>query len=110
MDIKEFNQKYILNYNVDETHPDNIEFVLETIERRTLQVSLTYKRLKSETPVEWLSDKIGEEILAGRNPGKFQTGFYDNMKRKLINTFLIKNRIKNFDPLDTNQEIDFLFK
>lgn len=110
MDIKEFNKKYILSYNINETHPDNIEFSLETIDRRSLQPSLEYKKLKSETPVEWLSDKIGEEILAGRNPGKFQTSFYDNVKRKLINTLLIKNRIKGFDALNTEDSIDFLFK
>ncbi len=110
MDIKEFNKKYILNYSINETHPENIEFTLETIDRKTLQPSLDFKRLKSETPVEWLSDKIGEEILAGRNPGKFQTNFYDNVKRKLINTLLIKNRIKGFDALNTTQSIEFLLK
>ncbi len=110
MDIKEFSKKYILNYNVNETHPENIEFTLETINRTTLQPSLDYKRLKSETPVEWLSDKIGEEILAGRNPSKFQTNFYDNVKRKLINTLFIKNRIKGLDALDTSESIDFLFR
>lgn len=110
MDIKDFNKKYILSYNINETHPENIEFTLETIDRATLQPSLEYKKLKSETPVEWLSDKIGEEILAGRNPGKFQTSFYDNVKRKLINTLLIKNRIKGLDPLDTNEDITYLFR
>ncbi len=110
MDIKEFNTKYILNYTVNETHPENIEFTLETIERSTLRPTLNFKRLKSETPVEWLSDKIGEEILAGRNPSQFQTSFYDNVKRKLINTLIIKNRIKGFDALDINQDILFLFR
>lgn len=110
MTIQEFNKKYILNYNVNETHPENIEFTLETINRNTLQPTLDFKKLKSETPVEWLSDKIGEEILAGRNPGKFQTGFYDNVKRKLINTFIIKNRIKGLDALDVNASIDFLLR
>lgn len=110
MDIKEFNKKYILNYNVNESHPENIEFTLETINRNTLQPTLDYKKLKSETPVEWLSDKIGEEILAGRNPGKFQASFYDNVKRKLINTLILKNRIKGFDALNTNESIDFLLR
>ena len=110
MTIQEFNKKYILNYNVNETHPENIEFTLETINRATLQPTLDFKKLKSETPVEWLSDKIGEEILAGRNPGKFQTSFYDNVKRKLINTFIIKNRIKGLDALDVNASIDFLLR
>ncbi|NIJ46308.1 hypothetical protein FHR24_002792 [Wenyingzhuangia heitensis] len=110
MDIKEFNQKYILNYTVNESHPENIEFTLETINRKTLQPTLEFKRLKSETPVEWLSDKIGEEILAGRSPAKFQTSFYDNVKRKLINTLIIKNRIKGFDALDINVSIDFLLR
>lgn len=110
MDIKEFSQKYILNYNVNESHPENIEFTLETIDRKTLQPSLDFKKLKSETPVEWLSDKIGEEILAGRSPAKFQTSFYDNVKRKLINTFIIKNRIKGLDALDTGVSVDFLLK
>lgn len=110
MDIKEFNKKYILNFNVNETHPENIEFTLETIERATLQPSLDFKKLKNETPVEWLSDKIGEEILAGRNPSKFQTSFYDNVKRKLINTLIIKNRVKGFDALNTEESVDFLFR
>jgi len=110
MDIKEFNKKYILNYTINENDPNTIEFSLETIDRRTLQPTLDIKKLKSETPVEWLSDKIGEEILAGRNPGQFQTSFYNNVQRKLINTLLIKNRIKGLNALDTTLSIDFLLR
>lgn len=110
MDIKEFNKKYILNYSVNESHPVNLEFALETIDRTTLQPTLDFKKLKNETPVEWLSDKIGEEILEGRHPEKFRVSFYDNVKRKLINTLLLKNRIKGFDPLNTDESVDFLFR
>ena len=108
MNIQDFKKKYILNITINETHPVNIEFHLETILRATLQPTLDYKRIKSEAPVEWLSEKIEEEVLAGRHPGKFTESFYDNMKRKLINTFLIKNSIIGFDALNTENDISSL--
>ncbi|MDO6738043.1 hypothetical protein [Wenyingzhuangia sp. 2_MG-2023] len=110
MEIKEFNNKYLLNFSINESHPENIEFGLEIINRNTLQTTLDYKKLKSETPVDWLTEKIGEEILAGRHPEKFKTSFYENVKRKLINTLIIKNNLKGFNALDTNESVEFLFR
>lgn len=110
MDIKEFNKKFFLNFNVDEEQKENIEFELTTIDRNTLQPTLTYKKIKSETPNDWLQEKIGEEILAGKKPDVFINSFYDNTKRKLINTLIIKNNIKGIDVLDLNVSIDFLFR
>jgi len=110
MTVTEFNKKFILSFKVDDIQPDNIIFTLKFIDRLSLQESTFYKLLKSETPVEWLTGKIEEEVLAGRNPAEFQQGFYENVKRKLINTFFIKNRIQGLNTLDTSKDIGFLFK
>ena len=110
MTIIEFQKKHLLSFKVDDMHSDKIEFTLNTIERTSLKESLIYKRLRAEVPVEWLRDKIEEEINAGRNPGKFQDSFYDNQKRKLINTLLLKNNIKGVDAMDLSTDVNSLFK
>lgn len=109
MEIKEFNKKYILNFTIKEEKETDVEFELNTIDRNTLHPTLAYKRVKTETPLDWIQERIGEEILAGNRPDVFVESFYDNVKRKMINTHLIKNNIKGFNPLDTKESIDFLF-
>lgn len=108
MEIKEFNKNYFLHFKIEEE--EKLEFELETINRNTLQTAGVYKKLKSEASLDWLQEKIGEEILEGRHPESFINSFYENTKRKLINTLLIKNKIKGLNPLDTKENVDFLFQ
>ncbi|MGY6648650.1 hypothetical protein [Wenyingzhuangia sp. IMCC45574] len=110
MEIKDFNKNYLLNFVVDENKKTKVEFELETIDRTTLQPTLSYKKVKTETPIDWLQERIGEEILAGRHPEPFINSFYDNVKRKLINTHLIKYNIKGLDAMNAQQSLDFLFQ
>lgn len=110
MTIKEFNQKYLLDFKVNEYDPINLEFTINTIDRKTLQPTLDIKRERLEVPVEWLMDKMDEEFENQRNPDTFRTQFYGNTKRKLINNILLKNNIKGFDALQLDNDISFLFQ
>lgn len=110
MTIQEFNKKYLLSFLVNEMHPTKIEFSLSTINRKTLQPTLDYKKEKSDVDVEWVMEQFENEIAEGRHPEKFKTQFYTNSKRKLINNLLLKNNIKGLDAMNTDHEVDFLFK
>lgn len=110
MEIKEFNKNYFLHFKIEEEKRVKLEFELEAIDRNTLEPTRTYKKLKTETPLDWLQERIGEEILAGRHPEAFINSFYENTKRKLINTLVIKNNIKGVNPLNTQENLDFLFQ
>ncbi|WP_010135111.1 hypothetical protein [Ochrovirga pacifica] len=110
MGIHEFSKNYFLDFVIDDNKKEQIEFELVTVDRNTLQPTVSYKKLKTETPTDWFQEKIGEEILAGRHPEKFINSFYENTKRKLINTHLIKYNIKGLDAMNAQQSLDFLFQ